>query len=86
MKRTVRRVQMGNGLITEVVCVEGDEAAGPDEGHDGFKALFELLTQLMAAPQLLRNERDCPSEVAMKHDGTRWRLEATALAAQNDAT
>jgi hypothetical protein len=70
---------MGQHKAMEIIRIEGEPAPGPDDGHYGYKALWEFLESIHTNPTILRNTVDCPAEYNIKHNGKCWTMEVRAL-------
>jgi hypothetical protein len=87
VRRQVTKVQMGQRKVMETVRVESDPTFGPDDGQQGFQALWYFIQSLQTNPTLLRHSVDCPGSLRFAYNGTSWVVETQTLVdAPPDAT
>lgn len=77
MKRNIKEVPRGAGLVESLVTIVGDPC--PSEGVLGFAGFVTLLQTLVDAPDLLREASDCPSAIRLYHNGTAWVCETSTM-------
>jgi hypothetical protein len=77
MQRHIIEVPQGQDLVRSTVRIEDDPQ--PADGMEGFVALGRIIQDLAFTPQMLRHATDCPAEVHIHHDGTKWVVETVSF-------
>ena len=76
MRRNTKTLHRGDGMAREVVIIESDPC--DTTGNPGFRALVEMLTEVLANPHLLRHGFDAPKQVTIIPNENGWKIETYA--------